>query len=236
MLDNQSIRRLFGKDKAHFAIIEYNLRECEDSIVYAETDGVLMYLKEEDMALLYGFNKDRAKEVCEESGIKPQLVFCSSCEEREACCELFGFKNVKECWQVLYEKSADIKAPKNTEIIKMAPTKENLEFIYSRHNNGETESKIREILQGRGFYAAVTDGKISGFISTHDEGAIGFLFVEKEFRKMGIGSYLVDYMIKKLSSEGKVAYANVITDNEASYRMHLKMGYIPSDKKVYWCL
>ena len=85
------------------------------------------------------------------------------------------------------------------------------------------------------FYATYTGGEISGYIGRHDEGSIGLLEIFPKFRRMGLGAFLVDYSVKMLTGSGEIAYCNIETTNEKSLKMHLKMGFVPSEKLVYWC-
>jgi len=89
--------------------------------------------------------------------------------------------------------------------------------------------------------AAVIGEKIAGYICANyvlDEGHILNLTVHPDYRKQGIASQLVHYMIDLLNEEGcRTIYLEVRRSNEAALRMYAKAGFrIISARKAYYTL
>lgn len=233
MLDNRSIERLFCKDRVHFTGVEYALYHG-GKFLYAEEDGLLFTFPSSHVLASYGADKETAKKMF--SLLKsPEIIVCSSMEEAEAFKECFPYIDViKPCYQVRYDKPASVPVPVDTVVKNLEVTEENIDLVARTYEGGIDRKYAIEYLE-RGMLASYTGGKLSGYIGAHSEGTIGVLVVMPEFRKMGIGSYLVNRSVEKFLSEGKIAYAHIVSTNEKSYNMHLKMGFVPSDKLVYWC-
>ena len=66
-------------------------------------------------------------------------------------------------------------------------------------------------------------------------GAVGLLQVMDSHKRRGLGSLMVTYMAKLLSSKNEDALAAVVTTNTASRDMFAKLGFTIIDN-VYWSL
>ena len=108
-------------------------------------------------------------------------------------------------------------------------------FVAATYSLHYGEAAVREVIANLGMYGVFSGEKIAAYIGRHEEGSVGLLEVMPEFRRHGLGTYLVKYMAARVIEEGDIAYAQIVSDNEKSLNMHLKMGFVPSEKKVYWC-
>ena len=101
---------------------------------------------------------------------------------------------------------------------------------------------MNEIFKPRSFpKAAMIGEKLVGYICTNyllDEGHILNLTVHPDFRKQGIASRLVHYIIDLLEKEGcRTIFLEVRISNEAALRMYEKAGFrIISARKAYYTL
>ncbi len=232
MLNKEEICAVFCKDEGHFALARYVL-EGGAEILYAEKDGLLMLYK--DIYVLFGTCKEglnKALSLVDEA----RCFVCSSEEEGVAVLE--KFKNItkkKACYQILYKQPFGLEIPPNTVVEELPPTDVNIDFVTKTYTLGFSREDIKRLMTDFTFYVTYTGGKLSGYIGRHDEGSIGLLEIMPEFRRMGLGAFLVDYSVKRVNESGEVAYCNIEISNEKSLKMHLKMNFIPSDKLVYWC-
>ena len=89
--------------------------------------------------------------------------------------------------------------------------------------------------------AAMIEEKLVGYICANyllDEGHILNVTVNPDFRKQGVASRLVQYMIDLLNKEGCLTiFLEVRISNEAALKMYEKAGFrIISARKAYYTL
>lgn len=232
MLKKEEIKKIFGEDADHFALINYVINNGGE-ILYAETDGVLALYK--GIYALFGTSGQgltKALSLVENAS----CFVCSSSEEGDAVLEKFkNIKKKKACYQILYREPFGVEIPEDTIVKELPPTDENIDFVTSTYTLGFAREDIKRLMQDFTFYATYTGGELSGYIGRHDEGSIGLLEIMPKFRRKGLGAFLVDYSVKKVNEQGDIAYCNIEANNEKSLKMHLKMNFIPSNKFVYWC-
>lgn len=94
---------------------------------------------------------------------------------------------------------------------------------------------IREKIRLCRLFGAEKDGTLVGFIGFHDEGSTGMLEVFPEFRRMGIGTELENYIRNYQLDLGWMPYGQVYLTNEASLGMQSKLGLAVSDDIIQWC-
>lgn len=235
MLDKATIRELFCKEEGHFAGVEHGLSGFGD-LIYAEEDGVLIKFKGTDIYTVYGCDGRSAAKVVSLIPDKPGAVVCSRREEVVAAKERFPFiTRSKACWQVRYLSTCGAPVPEDTVVARLEATDENVDFVTSTYSLGYPRKEIERLVGEVGVYGAYTGGKLSGYIGSHDEGTIGLLEVMPEFRRRGLGLYLLDYMVGRFIAEGRVAYSQIVYGNVKSYNMHIKAGFKPAEKLIYWC-
>lgn len=233
MLSITQIRKIFGSDKNHFALIDYFLSDGCD-ILYAEEDGVLCFYH--GIHALYG-TSGQGLGKCLALVQKSNCFVCSSSEEGDAVInKFFNLSRKKPCYQILYDKVFGAELPSDTVVKTLLPTRENVDFVTETYTLGFSRDEIKKLMQRFSFYATYTNGEISGYIGRHDEGSIGILEIMPKFRRKGLGAFLVDYSVKQLIKNGEIAYCNIEMQNENSLKMHEKLGFYPSKKLVFWCV
>ncbi len=233
-MTEKEIRERFCLDKAHFAMIENALASKKANILHAADDGLLLTYNGIDM--IYGTqNKDAAKRIL---SVLPHtdMIVCSSQAEVNAIKEIYPqIKTAKPCYQVRYENVVDFQ-PANGAVIKpMLPTQENFNLIYSTYTQHYSLEEIEKLVSEETFLCCEIGGEIVGYIGKHEEGSIGLLEVFPSARGKGVGSALLCAAVKNVLARGEIAYSNIITDNEASLKLHARLGYYPSKNLIFWC-
>jgi len=76
-------------------------------------------------------------------------------------------------------------------------------------------------------------GKPAAWAITQDDGAIGFLHVLPEFRRMGYGREVTMDLIKKVQKKNKIPFVHIEEKNEKSMRLAMSLGF-KKDKTVSW--
>lgn len=98
----------------------------------------------------------------------------------------------------------------------------------------ETEAYLRGRAGAGTLYGAFLDGKLAGFVGTHDEGSIGVLTVVPEFRRRGLGTYLECLAIRKALERGDLPFGQVAPGNGASLALQRSLGMTISREMVCW--
>ncbi|MBO6062119.1 MAG: GNAT family N-acetyltransferase [Clostridia bacterium] len=111
-------------------------------------------------------------------------------------------------------------------------TPEDAEYVSANYNTG-FEDIPKALSEGR-FFGAEMGGRLVGFIGLHSEGSVGMLQVDPEYRRMGIGLALENYMFAKHIEEGRVAYGQVFVTNEASLALQKRAGISVGSSLLWW--
>lgn len=107
------------------------------------------------------------------------------------------------------------------------------DYVIEHYSMANPEN-IKERLVTGNMYGAFDAGKIIGFIGVHNEGSMGMLFVEEEYRKKGIGASLESYLINLQISNGYTPYCHIIEGNEKSLALQEKLGLYVADVPLWW--
>ena len=101
------------------------------------------------------------------------------------------------------------------------------------HYNAK-EEHIKERLDAGVMYGAFEEEKLVGFIGMHNEGSMGMLYVEEQYRMKGIGASLESFIINVQLSNGFTPYCHVIEGNEMSISLQNKLGLYLADEPLWW--
>ncbi len=96
----------------------------------------------------------------------------------------------------------------------------------------DLEYVMRQIENGYGACIRV-DGKLVAWAITHDDGAIGFLFVQPEYRGKGYGEAVTAWIAERLRKDGFSVYVHIEADNSKSMNLAKKLGFV-ADRNVRW--
>lgn len=77
------------------------------------------------------------------------------------------------------------------------------------------------------------EGKLVAWAITHDDGAIGFLFVQPEHRGKGYGEAVTKWIAERLRKDGFAVYVHIEADNFKSMNLAKKLGFV-EDRNVRW--
>ena len=85
--------------------------------------------------------------------------------------------------------------------------------------------ELEELLAAGRVIGGFEDGRLVGFVGEHPHGAMGMLEVLPEARRRGWGSTLAAAKVRHLLDEGRLPWAEVWPDNDASLALELSMGF-----------
>jgi 8-oxo-dGTP diphosphatase len=85
-----------------------------------------------------------------------------------------------------------------------------------------------------GYGAGVrVNGNLEAWAITHDDGAIGFLFVKPEYRSKGYGEAVTAWIAERLRKHGYAVYVHIEAENFKSMNLAKKLGFV-EDRNVRW--
>lgn len=96
----------------------------------------------------------------------------------------------------------------------------------------DLEYVTKQIENGYGACVRV-DGKLVAWAITHDDGAIGFLFVQPDYRGKGYGEAVTAWIAERLRKDGFAVYVHIEADNFKSMNLAKKVGFV-EDRNVRW--
>lgn len=112
-------------------------------------------------------------------------------------------------------------------------TEENLDYVVANYDHAEPEY-LKERIKEKQLFGAFADDKLVGFAGEHEEGSIGMLFVEPEYRGIGIGSSLEAFCINRHKSYGFLPFGQIEVQNAVSMKLQEKCGLYLSKGFVWW--
>lgn len=117
--------------------------------------------------------------------------------------------------------------PQNIATTPLLP--EEAQFIHQNwpYANVTTLEYTRARIE-RGLSAAVRDGqkKPVAWAITHDDGAIGFLYVTDQYRGLGYAQGVTAAIAQELKNQGQIAWVNIEPDNLKSLTLASKLGFV----------
>lgn len=83
-------------------------------------------------------------------------------------------------------------------------------------------------------YGMFDKNQLIGMIGEHDEEMMGLLEIHPDYRRQGLATALETWMMKVQKDKGKIVSSQIETDNEASMKLHRKLGFEIGDECIYW--
>ncbi len=129
----------------------------------------------------------------------------------------------------------DVVLPKiNTEDIVQLEEKD-AEIV---NNNWEYKDEdsinyVKEMILRNPSIGIKKDGKLVSWLSVHDDGALGFVYVLEEYRRLGYAKILTIHMCDILRKQKIIPFLYIEVENEKSQNLAKSLGFV-SDRKVSW--
>ena len=140
-------------------------------------------------------------------------------------------------WQMktdrfVLEPNIQLNQPKS-EIVKIDKSYASFMFENSDYKDFISVEYIEDRLTKDVSAGILINGKLVAWGFTHDDGALGFLHVLNDYRKMGFGLDIVLGLIEKRKKDNKPVFGNIMPDNLPSIKLVSKLGF-KLDRSVSW--
>ena len=147
---------------------------------------------------------------------------------------LFNKFNLKvvDCYQYEYDKyniDSELLSLK-----KLNASSENVKLICENYTLSYSEEEVYSLLNDKFILGGYINGKICSFIGMHEERSIGLLEVFKEYRRKGIGEFMVKKAVNYFIDNGYAPFSHVRCDNLPSINMQIKLNAKKYENKVFW--
>ena len=95
-------------------------------------------------------------------------------------------------------------------------------------------AEIEGVLQRGNLFGGFLGEELAAFGGFHLEGSIGMLEVFPAYRRRGFARQLERYLMNLQLDRGRVPYAQIFMENDASVSLHRKLGFRLAAQPVYW--
>lgn len=212
-------------------IIECYRRGLAETL-YAEPEGVLLHVPGTDTYLTSSDDPAFLKRAGKHFQ-KGDLLVVHQRAALDAVLAAYSPEQCNECRQAAFLGDEEVAYPDN-EIMLLDETFTD-EVYDNYHSIGSREYVVYQLRRGV-MHGVFIRGKLAGFIGQHVEGSIGMLVVLEKYRRQGIASSLLGYMVNRGLERGETPYAQNFVGNTASENLQAAMGFTPADSHIWWMI
>lgn len=134
----------------------------------------------------------------------------------------YGLDQECECYQAVYTRHEKLPVrglyrpdlTREDGLSMRRLQREDFPQVVSFYHGCCDEDYLRSRIQDGMLVGAFYDEKLAGFIGQHCEGSIGMLMVAPKFQRRYIAMTLETYAANCMLEQGKIPFAQIITDNE----------------------
>lgn len=251
------IRQLSGNKRLYIHMME-NLRRGRGEVIYHQGGSVFLYDRSNRMGMLcnecgrkekgsvgnttsvhLGEEEDDKKAEAARRMIadipkkilkEMELAVTTDETLNRALMEQLPLHVVSECIQACYTNRNPL--PVRHKDIRLLDEKA-LGYL-AEHYEHDGEEYLADRIHAGAMYGAFLNERLVGFAGWHSDGSLGFLYVEDDCRKQGIGASLEAFCINRQLERGFVPYGHIHRDNEISARMQERLGLYLSKESIWW--
>ncbi len=139
----------------------------------------------------------------------------------------------KETTYRFYLPVGKILPPINSEIRPLKLEEADIVNNYWEYKDDGTINYVRNMINRNYSGGIEEDGKLVAWLTIHDDGALGFLYVLEGYRGKGYAKDLTVYLCNKLRKDNMIPFLYIVTENEKSLSLARKLGF-EKDRKVCW--
>lgn len=223
-----------NKNRLRDVAFDQIIRRGTAEILEEDEQGMLLRDKRHGLVFLVSDDFETGAEwLRKHEDIGYEILSIYSLPLAEYAMQRYGLTGQEICRQVVWTRP---EAPGLSGIVRIRPAEDrDVPFISANYDDWEEWGHlVYEI--GNIFVAELPDerGKTVGFVGHHMEDTMGLLFVDPEYRNMGIGLELEKFMIGEMLRMGLTPYGHVIVGNEKSMELQKSLGMEFWDGLMSW--
>ncbi len=229
-MEKEALRYLNKNRLLHIDMLE-PLRLGEAECLYGGEDGALIFHRGANAYMISAASEAAAAKLALRIP-SASLLVTHQPFLREEMMRRFGLTHQMPCHQAAWLSALPVPNPPQADIRPL--TAKDLPVVLHHYTNIPDEGYLRERI-GAGMLGIYENGEFGGFIGIHEEGSIGMLEIFPAFRRRGLAFTLETAMMARQQSLGRIPYAQIKMGNEASLRLHQKLGMeITQDTPLCW--
>lgn len=224
------IKRLSGEKRLCIHMME-NLRRGAGEIIFVDEHIAILYDESCKLGMFHSFDDDLSKfdgsiiDAMMSQGMKYAVT--TSPKWNGLLGKKVSFEVVGEYRQACYTQKNPLHV-RHKDIRLL--TKEHSDYVTAHCDCPET---IKERMEAKALFGVFSEDKLVGFAGWHPDGSLGSLYVDKEYRRCGIGSSLEAFCINRQLEAGYVPYGYVLASAEPVLEMQEQLGLYLSDKSIW---
>ena len=224
------IGRLSRKKRTYIHMIEL-LRRGGGEIVYAEGDNILLGVNGASLYMAATDGTLRGADLLAEHINGVEQVVADSEYLAGILMEKYGMKLNFSCRQACFTRREPL--PVRHKDIRLLDAARYHGYVTEHYALADAEY-IADRMRKKAMFGAFLEDRIVGFIGLHEEGGMGMLYVEDDYRGQGIGESLESWLINYLRERDMMPFCQIIEGNEASLRLQEKLGLYLSEDRIFW--
>ncbi len=227
-----------AKETAKFYLLEDSLshidmlealRRGSTDIIYAASDGVVLYEKESETCMISLKEINRFHEV-----INPKKYSSFAVHQKkiaEWIQDKYHLPYHFEAYQAAYRRK---EAKEGIFDFIKELSEVHTQIIASHYTATEDIGYIKKLLERKQLWGLFEHGDLVGFIGEHLEGSMGLLEIFPPFRKKGHGYTLEAFLINRFLRLDRVPFCQVEKNNASSFSLQKKLGMEISKEATWW--
>ena len=230
-MKDKALKYLTENSLLHMGMI-FPIKRGTVEIIYADADGVFLIETVSGAYMLSAKCPEKSKKLLDSVG-RQDLICVHQKSSFDYLTEKYNYPNGLICLQAVYNsKEPVILDSQRLNIRQLTPSY--IDIVYEHYHENADYDYIKKRLAAGDIYGGFLCGELCGFAGTHAEGCIGILEVFPAHRRNGFAFELEAYMVNLILENGQIPFAQVTVGNEASMRLHKKLGFDISVDEVYW--
>lgn len=227
----QVIKKLSAKKRIFIHMMETLSRGCGE-VLYAEGKNVLIYLPQIGNAMLNAEDEEHLEKMIPliPAEVAKHSMVTVTDRWNDRISKALGYHGSMQCSQACYTRGEPLPV-KHKDIRQL--TGAEIPYVAEHYHLGDDEY-VRERIGAGAMFGIYVEGKLCGFIGSHDDGSMGMLYVDETYRRQGLAASLEGYLINKQREQGYIPYAHIVDGNEASIRLQERLGLNLSEPVIWW--
>lgn len=236
--DLSPCRPVFDQDPALYLDLTEPVRRGTGTVCYAAEGGALVAVELEEgdgltLYTLWARDGETARRLCRLIPPHPFSVTPHEASSLPALREAFGYRDFNPCRQAGYFSPKPLPEPKSPFVVRPLGPEHLAEVAEHYHLTG-ADYVAGRLAAGVMIGAFSPEGRLAGFMGTHDEGTLGLLEVLPDYRRQGVARLLQSHMTNRALQRGELPYGQIFEGNTPSLALQRSLGFRCSKGFLYW--